>query len=162
MTRQRPVDLVREGGQACVYALELWWWNSTSSRLLCYLHVCLSIGCAYICISMHPSTHFKQLIAQKYWNTRREDQGTSCIAWWELQVMMSHGILALPMVWTNQRAFSCHLTAEQKGRETSNSQWGDKIVERCMPHHGAYELFYSTLQYSPPDALYLPPRTHIR
>ena len=124
MTRRRPAAPVRERGCARMYAPRLWRRKSTSSQLLLHLLVCPCSVRAYICISIYPSTRFRQLVAHNVRKTGRERLGKPRlrIAWWELQLIMSSGIPALPREWTSHQASSCHMTAEQKGHQSLNSQ----------------------------------------
>ncbi len=71
MTRLR-VDLIGVGGHTSAYVPRLWRQNTAWSWQFKYSHICPIVVRAYICISMCPSAHFKQLLEQKLQKTGRE------------------------------------------------------------------------------------------
>ncbi len=123
------------------------WYEQTTANT--HLPVRPDVVCAYICLSMCPSTQFKQLMQQNWRKTGQEHWGITPTvqSMMGAVVMMSPRIPAILRESTNQQAFSYHMTGKAKGRQSSNSQWGDEIVKCCIHHHVAYWLFYSTLRY---------------
>ena len=113
-----------------------------------YLHICRSVVQANICLSMCPSAHFKQLIEHKKRKTGQERRGIT-LTFTEHDGSCSDDIIGDPgfTAWTSQSMSLFHVSGEEKGRQSLNSQWAGTIPRVCMPHHGAYKLFYSILQY---------------
>ncbi len=147
------VDLIRGGGHACAYTsrtLPAWYEHTMANK---HLPVSPDAVHLYICLSKHLSAHFKQLIEQKLWKPAKT-LGITPAA----QSMLGDNLD--DVTWNSGSAGEI----SQSGSifVSCDHQWGVDIPWVCMPHHGAYRIYYSTSEYSPPDPLYSPSRTSIR